>query len=1073
MNMISKIKKILLMFFIIFFILIISDSVYARQIDNLEDLTKEIEYINPDAESAYVIGDYVFTSAHRLKIKDVMLASTSVKVSEGDKTKPEEMTIYQLSKDFIKNEWKVEENFFGNKQWNVSESSPMNLQYIDYTAVKEIYTVTFDTDGGDKIDSVTVYDGEIVSRPQTDPTREGYVFKGWYKDGDSTEYDFGTPVTENITLKAKWSEITEFSIQAVASGSDAATKLANVYQWNIPKEYSASFNKNGKNISVTGLIPKVDSLKEGVFDDAHLTKYYLAFVINTTDTVTDRTIVKISGNGEEKTLTGKDFDDATNMYMLRHLHIDDATKTFTIEIDIDGEEDLYEANTYTVNWNDLILQKESASEVNLDLSVDDKTALKELGYTIPETDGYKLENGLLTGTIQKQMVKEDAFGADKKTGYFFAFNIKPTTETINEKIKVTVTGKNESVFDYDKFQDGSEWILFRIDDEYVTKECCKDNSCNSACCKESSDSSAACTCGKTVTIVVDLDGDGKEYLPETYTIDYCGVTFKSDVEIVNSQAELVEALGKQEKKIYIGQSFDITSNIEINYDVTILGGDYTLTAKDNVNSIFTVKSGNVTINNIKLVGATKAGIEVENGATLTVNELTFDEETYEKPAVIAGKTNATVKLTNSDSSIAEKIEKEKITRGELDDTKAKDNEYTYYNYYNNPAVSKIYTTVFYTHEAGYRLSYTKYNYYNEKINPPESDRFKTYNYDGETYSIIGYSENANNTVIRDTETIPQDVIPVADLRATADRHYWASFKVTLKDGIKKVSTPEAFVEAIKDDNVSEIYIQNDITIDLTTNEELNKELKINRNLSIIGKSGSQPTIKANKIVITENAKDVFLNRLNIEISAQEDQDALIEVLGEKCTLWQSGVENKGTAVDYAIKYANQKSVVDIRWMGVGSKGFNPANINKAYIYVDGKMAEGSDIYLNTFKELTSNDKASAVIINGFDESAAITEEDNGEPDIRFASNTCKNTYAIKLTKEASDQEADIEFSIGTQANIGVEYDDDHKNFENIKLHGNSENVIPKYIKNEEVKEATEFASEGGKGITFVSNVSKV
>ena len=48
-----------------------------------------------------------------------------------------------------------------------------------------------------------------------------------------------------------------------------------------------------------------------------------------------------------------------------------------------------------------------------------------------------------------------------------------------------------------------------------------------------------------------------------------------------------------------------------------------------------------------------------------------------------------------------------------------------------------------------------------------------------------------------------------------------------------------------------------------------------------------------------------------------------------------------------------------------------------------------------------------------------------------------------------------------------------KNFENIKLHGNSENVILKYIKNEEVKEATEFASEGGKGITFVSNVSKV
>ena len=70
------------------------------------------------------------------------------------------------------------------------------------------YTVTFDTRGGSSIDSVKVNRNGTVARPD-EPTREGYVFEGWFTDADCTEaYDFDTKVTKNITLYAKWTEKT-------------------------------------------------------------------------------------------------------------------------------------------------------------------------------------------------------------------------------------------------------------------------------------------------------------------------------------------------------------------------------------------------------------------------------------------------------------------------------------------------------------------------------------------------------------------------------------------------------------------------------------------------------------------------------------------------------------------------------------------------------------------------------------------------------------------------------------------------------------------------------------------------
>ena len=71
------------------------------------------------------------------------------------------------------------------------------------------YTVTFDTDGGSEVAAQTPTSGQKATKPSPDPTKEGFNFVGWQKDGST--FDFNTAITENITLKAIW-EAKEFTV---------------------------------------------------------------------------------------------------------------------------------------------------------------------------------------------------------------------------------------------------------------------------------------------------------------------------------------------------------------------------------------------------------------------------------------------------------------------------------------------------------------------------------------------------------------------------------------------------------------------------------------------------------------------------------------------------------------------------------------------------------------------------------------------------------------------------------------------------------------------------------------------
>ena len=68
-------------------------------------------------------------------------------------------------------------------------------------------TVTFNPNGGTLTGAETCQEkqNERIQKPYEEPIREGYYFRGWYKDADCTQmWDFDDPIPGNMTLYAGW-----------------------------------------------------------------------------------------------------------------------------------------------------------------------------------------------------------------------------------------------------------------------------------------------------------------------------------------------------------------------------------------------------------------------------------------------------------------------------------------------------------------------------------------------------------------------------------------------------------------------------------------------------------------------------------------------------------------------------------------------------------------------------------------------------------------------------------------------------------------------------------------------------
>ena len=98
--------------------------------------------------------------------------------------------------------WYTDASYTQTYDFNSNITGNMKI-YAKWNA--QMYTVSFNTDGGSAVSDQSVAYGEKASAPTPAPTKAGYTFEGWYTDAGHTQvYDFTNVITENTTIYAKW-----------------------------------------------------------------------------------------------------------------------------------------------------------------------------------------------------------------------------------------------------------------------------------------------------------------------------------------------------------------------------------------------------------------------------------------------------------------------------------------------------------------------------------------------------------------------------------------------------------------------------------------------------------------------------------------------------------------------------------------------------------------------------------------------------------------------------------------------------------------------------------------------------
>ncbi len=478
--MIKNLKKLLAFLFII--LLSSITPVFAKEM-TLNELGNEIEKYNKDAESAYIIGNYVFTSAHKLTTQDIMLAAKSINttVNDGEKgpdaatkvTADEiygKMTINMIKRKYDANwapiGWEVPSKniVVGNTELKLDNNkNKIDIRYIDYNYIAK----------------ETPSKVELIAN--TDTTYKEVIKKYFTKLGKQ-DLEISTDSTDEVKY-------------------------------------------------LEGLLLKTTTLNDNVFNTEEKTGYYFALALKVPGaTAKTKTTIKVKGAKTEKEFTYDNFDvttaDEAGIALLYSVDPDtkDSDKKITITIDFDGSGKEYAAKTYTIDYSRLKFQEDSGMKIDLESlnkeAKDHKTFADLINESFSfvgnrEVDGFdKLtltkENDKtykLKGSIFQEKTKYNGLDKADVEGYFFSLVLTAMDgekEFAAKKSGVTITD-DKTIITASAFDtDSSIGLMKKLDDKCAqagNKEKCK------------------------FTLTIDNDGNSNKYLPVEYTVDYSEVTF--------------------------------------------------------------------------------------------------------------------------------------------------------------------------------------------------------------------------------------------------------------------------------------------------------------------------------------------------------------------------------------------------------------------------------------------------------------------------------------------------------------------------------------------------------------------
>ena len=153
-----------------------------------------------------------------------------------------------------------------------------------------VYTITFNSNDGTSVAPQNVNAGEKLTEPTPAPTKVGFTFDGWYEDSTfSKKFDFNTPITDSMTLYAKWTE-NKYTLTFDANGgSGTMAPIADLTgEHTLPaNEFTAPSGKQFKGWSLTtdgAIVTKVDMTENrtvyAIWENIPVVTYTVSFAAN-------------------------------------------------------------------------------------------------------------------------------------------------------------------------------------------------------------------------------------------------------------------------------------------------------------------------------------------------------------------------------------------------------------------------------------------------------------------------------------------------------------------------------------------------------------------------------------------------------------------------------------------------------------------------------------------------------------------------------------------------------------------------------------------------------------------------
>ena len=156
------------------------------------------------------IEPYSFSPGDKICFKiDVVYSEFSIDNSAGGWTNIREIPTkagYKFAGWYLDREYTESMNNLANVR-TLTEATTVYAKWVEDNS--QTYTITFNVDGETYTTKDVTVGWEYLTNDPT-PTKEGYIFDGWYLDSECTKsvtyYYYATFIDSNITVYAKWAE---------------------------------------------------------------------------------------------------------------------------------------------------------------------------------------------------------------------------------------------------------------------------------------------------------------------------------------------------------------------------------------------------------------------------------------------------------------------------------------------------------------------------------------------------------------------------------------------------------------------------------------------------------------------------------------------------------------------------------------------------------------------------------------------------------------------------------------------------------------------------------------------------